>query len=414
MKYLIVEPKLKSVAPNIALMKWARWCENKGYEYQYIRGKVIPKITPDVIFMSFIFSYYSKNYEDLIDFYLRYCPNAKIIIGGVFPTLSPEWFNKPKWMGNPFFQTENRVSLYCGMNPEIEPLAPKYNVEITDEEHLSESDRERREQSRKVIVLYSSRGCVNKCGYCAVPKLEGDMKSFKSIQYILDVAKKEVPNANNVVLYDNNFTAHEYWSDICDELIAYDLPVDIHGLHVMDFTDEMAKKFSQMKWGSQNTGSTPYLRFSFDKMGYEKYVRRAFEIYSRYDIKANFFLYMLFNYNDTPHDVWKRLVIGQELSTLHQKHIMFFPQRFEPFQALEKYKYIGKHWTPELASGMRRLSTWLHGFLTVSPNGNLFKWIGETEKDFFGHVMRFGTERGYRLVKHEKDIDLERIIRSIK
>ena len=40
MKYLIIEPKVKAIAPNIALMKWVRWCELKGYEYQYVRGKV--------------------------------------------------------------------------------------------------------------------------------------------------------------------------------------------------------------------------------------------------------------------------------------------------------------------------------------------------------------------------------------
>jgi len=44
MKFLLVEPAVKAIAPNIALMKWARWCELNDHEYQYVRGIVIPDI----------------------------------------------------------------------------------------------------------------------------------------------------------------------------------------------------------------------------------------------------------------------------------------------------------------------------------------------------------------------------------
>jgi hypothetical protein len=56
-KYLIVEPKVKAIAPNMTLTRWSRWCEQNGHEYQYGRGRVEPKITPDAILMSCIFSY---------------------------------------------------------------------------------------------------------------------------------------------------------------------------------------------------------------------------------------------------------------------------------------------------------------------------------------------------------------------
>jgi hypothetical protein len=403
MKYLLVEPKLTSVANNIALMKWARWCEINGHEYQYIRGCVKPKFTPDKILMSCIFSYYSKKYEKTIDYYLKLFPNVKILVGGVFPTLSPEWFNKEKWNGgNPFFKMEKRVDIYCGLNPDIEELPPKYNVDISYEE----SDNKSIKLEKKTIVLYSSRGCVNKCGYCAVPRLEGDMRSFKSISHILDVARIEMPDAKSVVLYDNNFTAHKYWNNICDELIEFGLPVDIHGLHVDSFTPEMAKKFSQMTWGSQGKAhSTAYLRFSFDKMKYKDNIGRALTYYMDAGLnkRVGFFLYMLFNYIDSPHDFWSRLVYTQKYSTDFGTYIMMFPQRYEPFQALEKYKFVGKKWTPELAAGLRKLSTFLHGFLTLSPNRNLFRWIGYSEEEFLDKVYKFATVKGYRLEKNEKD-----------
>ncbi len=76
----------------------------------------------------------------------------------------------------------------------------------------------------------------NKCRYCAVPTLEGPMKSFKSIKHMLISAKQDMPEARSVVLYDNNFTEHEYFDNIVDELIDFGLPCDIHGLHVDSFT----------------------------------------------------------------------------------------------------------------------------------------------------------------------------------
>lgn len=62
MKHLIVEPKVKSKAPNIALMKWARWCELNDHEYIYVKGCVDldeHDFIPDVILISMIFTYYA-------------------------------------------------------------------------------------------------------------------------------------------------------------------------------------------------------------------------------------------------------------------------------------------------------------------------------------------------------------------
>jgi hypothetical protein len=209
MKYLIIEPKVKAIAPTISLMKWARCCEQKGHEYQYVRGRVEPEIIPDAILMSYIFSYYSTVYEKTINFYLNKFPDAKITVGGAFPSLNPKWFKK--WNG--------AVTVHKGLCPEIESLTPQFNVDIQSEDENP--------YPRDKIVLYASRGCSSKCRYCAVPTLEGPMKSFKSIKHMLISAKQDMPEARSVVLYDNNFTEHEYFDNIIDELVDFDLPCDI-------------------------------------------------------------------------------------------------------------------------------------------------------------------------------------------
>jgi hypothetical protein len=268
MKFLIVEPKVKAIAPNIALMKWVRWSEQNGHEYQYVRGRVEPKITPDTIYMSCIFSYNSKVYEKTIDFYLKKFPKAKVTVGGAFPSLNPKWFDK--W---------DAVTIHRGLCKEIENLAPKYDVDIQSEDENP--------YPRDKIVLYASRGCSGKCRYCAVPKLEGDMKSFKSISGMLNMAK--MPYASSVVLFDNNFTDHLYFDNIIDELVYFGLPVDIHGLHVDNFTRHHAKRFAELKWCSQGERGIPYLRFSFDKLKYADSIHKAFRYVIDEDVKAQFF-----------------------------------------------------------------------------------------------------------------------------
>jgi hypothetical protein len=207
-------------------------------------------------------------------------------------------------------------------------------------------------------------------------------------------------------LYDNNFTEHEYFDNIVNELISFDVPVDIHGLHVDAFTKHHAEMFSKLKWGSQNTNGTPYLRFSFDKLKYANNIERALKYVKEYDIKAQFFCYMLFNFTDSPDDFWWRLQKTQEIVDKVGKTIFLFPQRYEPFkpmsknielQGLKRNQYIGPKWSPELVSGLVKMYTYIHGFMSVTPSQNLFNWIGHTKEDFFKKIIE--CSEGKPLIK---------------
>jgi hypothetical protein len=371
MKYLLIEPKVKAKAPNIALLKWARWCEMHGHEYQYIRGCVEQTKSTDIALISCLFSYFSKKYEKTIDHYLKRCD--KVIVGGVFPTLNPQWFNKIKWNNHPL-GLDDRLSIHCGIQPEIENLIPKYDVDIISEDPLPyKQDR---------IVLYASRGCVNRCGYCAVPKLEGNMKSFRSIKDTLEAGRKELPNAKSVVLYDNNFTEHKYFDDIIQELVDFGLPVDIHGLHVDSFDEHKAKQFARLKWASQSDSGTPYLRFSFDKLSYRDNIEKAYKLILEHKIKATLFLYLLYNYHDTPQDFFNRILACQEMVDRHNGTIIIFPQQYIPIDALDR-KHISNNWTKESLKGVYKLREKLRNFLWVNNNKTMINdWIGNSVEDF--------------------------------
>jgi len=379
-KYLLLEPKIKAVAPNIALMKFARWCELHDHDYQYVRGIVSPNITPDVILMSCVFSYHSKLYENTINHYLQLFPDAKITVGGVFPSLNAQWFKK--WNG--------AVTVHKGLCPEIEDVPPKYDVNVQSEDENP--------YPRDKIVLYASRGCPNKCRFCAVPKLEGAIKPFKSISGMLNAAN--MPYASSVVLFDNNFLVHPYFDNIIDELVDFGLPVDIHGLHAGSFTRHHAKRFAELKWGSQQGNTnTPYLRFSFDRIKYAKDIRKALRCVVDYDIKATFLCYTLYNWTDTPEDFWERIQIAQQIVDDVGETIQLFPMRYEPLNALERSQYIGKHWNNNLLRGIDRICENTHRFLTISRSRALFNYIGHTKEEFFQNILKMGTDYKYEIEK---------------
>jgi hypothetical protein len=389
---LLIEPKVKAKAPNIALMKWARWCECQSITYQYVRGKVVPDITPDIMLMSCIFSFCSKKYEETINFYKNLFPGLPIVVGGVFPTLKPQWFVE-RWNGRLTNGTPE-IWIHPGLCKEIETLPPKFNVKIKHEGKLP--------YARNKIVAYASRGCVNRCGYCAVPRTEGEMRSFKTIKNVLDTAIREMPNAESVVLYDNNFTEHIYFENIVYELVQVGLPVDIHGLHVESFTERHAQLLSKLKWASQGNNGTPYIRFSFDKFEYAADIERVAKLVAKYKINATLFCYMLFNFTDSPHDFWKRLVVAQDIVNRTGTPMSLFPQRYEPLNTLKRNQYIGPQWTDDMVRGLVKVATRLRGFLPVTSSGNIFRWIGYTEAEFVKKLQLAG--RNNEIIKFTGDI----------
>lgn len=100
---------------------------------------------------------------------------------------------------------------------------------------------------------------------------------------------------------------------------------------------------------------------------------------------------MLYNYTDSPEQTWVRIVkaqhIVEERERIHgdSKQIYLFTQRFNPLTGPESLKrdvYVGPKWTHEQAVGLKRLSTWVHGFLPVSKSRNIFRWTGINEQQF--------------------------------
>lgn len=384
MNVILLEPRVKAKAPNSALMKFARLCEQRGDKYRYHRGCLLADFDPDVIFLSCTFTFFSKAYERTIRWYRKQYPKAEIHVGGVFPTVMPSWFQRDCW---------SNVRVHQGLYDELEGVIPKFNCLIHHEEptklHGYTQDRP---------YFHLSRGCPNSCTFCAVPQVEPEFICSPSARPMLDAIRRDKPDAKSLVLYDNNFTSHTHFFDVVAELQEFGKPVEFNqGLQASALTSEKAEALAKLQWAAPSDKGTVYVRFAFDHASTAPVVERALRHVVDAGIKASFFCYMLYNWQDTPDDFWQRIRAAQEMAERVGKTVYLFPQRYEPLTALERSKYIGPHWTEEQVKGVQRLHTFLHGFLPCTVSRNLFNWIGDSEQEFWHNVEQFANVRGYRL-----------------
>ena len=90
------------------------------------------------------------------------------------------------------------------------------------------------------------------------------------------------------------------------------------------------------------------MRIAFDRLTLRNPYERAIRLAVKYGIR-HLSNYILFNYEDTPEELWDRLKINQDLNIELQIKIYSFPMKFVPMKGEEAKgrAYVGKHWNPK-------------------------------------------------------------------
>jgi len=186
-------------------------------------------------------------------------------------------------------------------------------------------------------ILFTSRGCIRKCPFCIVPKLEGKIRSN-----IKDIQNYIYPGHKRIILWDNNFLASPTWKDALTELKEIGLQVDFNqGLDARLIDEERAQLLSELKM--------PIIRMAYDFIEEKNNIIKAVDLLSGYGIRRrNILIYTLYNfysknssYNDTPEAFHAKIKDILELGCVA------YPMRFEPNNSLKKNQYISPLWTAE-------------------------------------------------------------------
>jgi hypothetical protein len=179
-------------------------------------------------------------------------------------------------------------------------------------------------------ATFTTRGCVRRCGFCAVPKIEGDLVELDDWE-------------PRPVVCDNNLLAasRAHFDRVVDRLKA------AHGRRrsskkqpVVDFNQGLDARLLTQYHADRLAEIDCMVRLAFDHVALESQFMRAYERLRRAGIpKRRIRVYVLIGWRDTPEDAAYRLGLIQGL------HLLPFPMRYEPLDAMERGAYVGPGWT---------------------------------------------------------------------
>lgn len=83
---------------------------------------------------------------------------------------------------------------------------------------LSEIDYEYKEQGN--FYAYTTRGCINKCAFCVVPKIEPLYEHHVSLSEKVELTRALYGDQKNLLLLDNNIMASNSYAEIIEEICS--------------------------------------------------------------------------------------------------------------------------------------------------------------------------------------------------
>ena len=317
MKILLVEPNYYTQYPPLGLLKLSTLYKSQGHEVRFVRGlSLVTRFVPDEIKVTSLFTWAWKPVWEGVAFYKALFPKAKVSLGGIYASLTPD-----------HAQQSGAHEVVTALMHEAEDLIPDYSLvpEWSD-------------GARAASILFSHRGCIRSCAFCAVPALEG--KPFQArpttrVKHLIH------PNHKRVILWDNNILGESHWLEVINELKEMNVEVDFNqGLDARLVTEEVAEALKGLK--------LPTIRLAYDFPAMEKAVKKAVMHLKGTGLTNRRFrhicCYVLYNYKDTPADLFKRV------SDLLAWGVSAYPMRYQPLNgeyAFEKDSYIAPTWTKE-------------------------------------------------------------------
>jgi hypothetical protein len=389
---LIVEPGYKTKFPPLGLMKISAYHKKLGDNVKFVKG--IDQQIPyekywHRIYVSTVFTYNWKITIDTIKYYKAIVRDdiSRIIVGGIMATLMPEDLWK-----------ETGIVPIRGVlcEPGVLDDDNKHVVEeMTPDYELFNDSHQKYSLVDDSYFGYSTRGCVRKCKFCGVHTLEPRFIDYEGIKPYIDNIKSLYGEKCHLVLFDNNILASKHFKKIIHDLIDLGFGKDAKisyknkagqttykSRHV-DFnqgTDARLMTKSKIKLLSK-IALNP-LRIAFDhikdKELYSEKIRLASNDKNGIRYLSN---YILYNFKDTPEDLWKRLKINIDLNKELDLKIYSFPMKYIPLNAKDRSYIDEPRWNWQYIRGVQRILNVLKGSVMTTEDF-FYRAFGKNEKEF--------------------------------
>lgn len=181
----------------------------KFYRDYYKKKKYLSNPRWDRICISTLFTFYWSKTINTINSFKGLCKDLnEVWVGGVAASVVPIEVERETGI-KPVVGLMDKPGVMDNNDTIIDQLPLDYSI-------LNEIDYVYPENN--AYYGYMTRGCVNKCSFCAVPKIEPKYCGFIGIKEQIKEISDKFGEKRNLLLLDNNVLASERFNDIIEEI----------------------------------------------------------------------------------------------------------------------------------------------------------------------------------------------------
>lgn len=425
--------------PPLALMKLARFHKDRGDDVLFVsgcdRGLASPPdlLNPgerwDRVYITTLFTFHWHSIVETIAFYKKAVGGTvgKVFVGGVMASLMAEdlYEETGVYPVTGVLNTPTQIGLTGDEN--IDQLPPDY--ELLDPTIYAIND---------TYYGYTSRGCVNRCVWCGVPRIEPEYVSYIDIKPTIRALREKYGDKPRLKLMDNNVLAssqlHRIVQDLEDLGYGRNQCTDTRPRkqRVVDFNQGLDASFlDEGRMALIARLNVKPMRIAFDRVSEQKQYVRAVRLAQKHGVRE-FSNYMLYNWKDSPRDLYDRLVVNirlneewrKEKKTNQEAAIYSYPMRFAPINreggdhanrrrdvfcdtaAGDRNWLTDAVWTRRFVRNIEIMKGAAHG--AISPTPTLaWRTIGESYEEFLANLympedlLRNRNKHEQRVHRHE-------------
>lgn len=319
-RVFLLEPQYRRKYVPLALAKIATYVKEYGGAVEY--GRYYSGQPCDLVAMTSLFTTDAEDVAAAWDSVQFFAPDVPVLLGGIYASLMTKHAQ----------ERMPTAQIFQGYSPELDLRVPDYTMDWQVEDPWDQFS-----------FTFTSRGCVNRCAYCAVHRLEPEHWVVPNWRQHI-VADKPF-----AMISDNNLSAapHEHLVDVVDYLadsgkrVVFD-----NGFDCKLITPAMAAQLARLRFTRHG------MRMAFDRIEEDGTFQAAVRMLLDAGVPAGETMaYVLFNFQDTPKEADYRM---RECVNLG---IRPYPQRYQPLNKTDSTKFVGKHWTAPLVRAFRNF--WL-------------------------------------------------------
>jgi hypothetical protein len=377
LRVLLVEPGYPNRYPPLGLMKISAYHKLRGDLVRFHKGAPKASLVQgpfDRIYMSTLFTFNWDVILKTAQACLKYVPASKLYIGGAAATLLADELHQAT--GAVIIQGLLDKPGALGYNDGlvIDHLPPDYGI-LSQTTHTYSLD--------DAYIGYTTRGCPNRCRFCAVHRIEPDYVDYVPLIPQIRSADMAHGERQNLVLLDNNILASRQTEKILKEIADAGFPRGArrnNRKRIVDFNQGLdSRLITQRNARLLSHICLAPVRLAFDSDTQRKPYRDAVRVMAENGF-TSFTTYLMYNFLESPSSFYERMRLNPILSSELSIRITGFPMRFIPLEAKGR-GYVSPKWTWRLLRGVQCVIHATHGL--VSPNPVFFDAaFGSTPEEF--------------------------------